>query len=212
MTNTAHDVVTASPNHPERRRFTIFDAMTIIAATAVGLALVRYSHAGYFGGEQAPQPGRPIFHTLSSIGTVIHGTLPVLYALCAAVVASIFRRACVWRDALSGSPGRAASFAALVSALAVLVFRALSYAAGNDGAFWLGHPVNLAHHTVFELFCSPDAMDSLFNDAGAAAPPAVLAVWLVQLFGGLWKPMPEWDDRLGRGLGFVLLLWMLTPH
>ncbi len=212
MTNTAHDVVTAGPNRPERRRLTIFDAMTIIAATAVGLALIRYSHMGYFAGEQAPQPGRPIFHTVRSIGTVIDGTLPLLYALCAAVVASIFRRACSWRDALSRSPGRAASFAALVSALAVLVFRMLSYAAGNGEAFWLGHPINLDHNTVFEKFCSPDAMDALFNDAGAAAPAAVLAVWLVQLFGGLWNPMPEWDDRLGRWIGFVLLLWMLTPQ
>jgi hypothetical protein len=48
--------------------------------------------------------------------------------------------------------------------------------------------------------------------AGAAAIPAILAVWLVQLFCGLWNPVPEWADRLGRVLGSILLLWMLTPH
>ena len=61
MTNTAHDVGTASPNRPERRRFTIFDAMTIIAATAVGLALVRYSHVGYFGGNKRHNRAGPFF-------------------------------------------------------------------------------------------------------------------------------------------------------
>ena len=60
MTNTAHDVGTASPNRPERRRFTIFDAMTIIAATAVGLALVRYSHVGS-SGEQPHNRAGPFF-------------------------------------------------------------------------------------------------------------------------------------------------------
>jgi hypothetical protein len=52
----------------------------------------------------------------------------------------------------------------------------------------------------------------LLYAAGSAAMPAVLAVWLLQLLAGLWKPVPEWTDRLGRLLGFVLLFWMLTPH
>jgi hypothetical protein len=43
----------------------------------------------------------------------------------------------------------------------------------------------------YDKFCSPEAVDFLFHASGAAAMPAVLAVWFVQLLAGLWNPVPE---------------------
>ncbi len=74
------------------------------------------------------------------------------------------------------------------------------------------HPCDVLVRTAYGAFCSPSAIDSLFAAADASAIPAVLAVWVVQLLCGLWNPVPEWPDRLGRVLAFILLLWMLTPH
>jgi hypothetical protein len=213
MTNTTSAMAVAGQSRPEPRKFTIFDVMALIAATAVGLALIRYSHIRYFAWEGPAVPGRIVYHTLYTIGHFVYGILPALYALCAAVVASDLRGERLWRGALSRGPGSAACFAALVTALAALVSRVLGYAIGsNPGVLWKDHPADVFHTTAYEAFCSPHAIDSLFMAAGEAAMPAVLAVWLVQHFCELWNLVPEWSDRLGRVLGFILLLWMLTPH
>jgi hypothetical protein len=212
MTNMRGALVGADPNRPELRKFTIFDAMIIIAATAVGLAVIRYSHLRYFAWEEPAVSDRRVYHTLYTIGHLVYGVLPILYALCAAVVVSVLRRGRSWRDTLACSPGSAACFAALMMALAALVFRLLDYAARNPGVLWSDNPFDVFHATAYRAFCSPGAIDSLFSEAGAAAMPAVLAIWLIQLFCGLWNPVQEWTDRLGRVLGFILLSWMLTPH
>jgi len=130
MTNTSSAETVPFVSRPTPRRFTLFDAMALIAATAVGVAFIRYSHLRYFAREEPAVPDRLLYHTLYTI----------------------------------------------------------------------------------DAFCSPRAIDTLFMAAGAGAMPAVLAVCLVRLLCGLWNPVPEWPDRLGRVLGYILLLWMLTPH
>jgi len=187
--------------------------MALIAATAVGLAIIRYSHMRYFTWEEPARPGVLVYHTLYTIGHFVYGMLPVFYALCAVVVARVFRNGGTRPAALSRSPGTAACFAALVAMLAALVFRVVGYAVGRyPGVLWTAHPVDVIGATAYRAFCSPEGVDALFMTAGAAAMPAVMAVWLVQLLCGLWIPIPEWPDRLGRVLGFIFLLWMLTPH
>ena len=42
--------------------------------------------------------------------------------------------------------------------------------------------------------------------------PAILAIWGLQKLSGAWQPVAEWPDRLGRALGCIFLLWLLTPH
>ncbi len=213
MTNRSTGEAVPTTSRPIPRRFTLIDVMILIAATAVGLALIRYSHMRYFAWEEPANSARLIYHTLYTVGHFIYGIFPLLYALCAAVVASIFRGARPWRGALSRSPGTAACFAALMALPAALVFRLVGYAVGRyPGVVWMPHPGGVLVRTAYGAFCAPRAIDSLFAAAGAGAMPAVLAVWLVQLLCGLWNPVPEWPDRLGRVLGFIFLGWMLTPH
>lgn len=68
------------------RKLTLKDAMALIAATGVGLALIRYSLSKCFVWEEPAMPGRIVYITFINIGRLVYGTMPVLFALCATVV------------------------------------------------------------------------------------------------------------------------------
>jgi hypothetical protein len=40
---------------------------------------------------------------------------------------------------------------------------------------------------------------------------AVVGSWLTLLLVGCWRPSPDWFDRIGRALGVVAILCLLTP-
>jgi hypothetical protein len=195
------------------RRLTLKGAMALIAATAVGLALIRYSQSRYFAWEEPANPARLVYHTLYTIGRIVYGCLPILYALCTAVVVAGLRGARPRKVEFSVRPGIAACAAALVAAVAAVVFRVLSYAVGRSpGVLWSKHAFDVLMATAPGVFWSPGGVDLLFQAAGNAAMPAILAVWGLQRLCGAWKPIQEWPDRLGRAMGWTFLLWMLTPH
>jgi hypothetical protein len=183
--------------------------MSLVAAIAVGLAAIRYSHMRYFVWEHTEVAGRVVYPTLCAVGRLVYGILPILYALCVVVLAKVPRSGNRWSAAFSCSPGAAACFAVLLTLFTEIVFQVVQYAVRLVRSH---NPIALFDATAYWEFCAPTAIDGLFRAAGPAAMPAVLAVWLVQFFCGLWRPAPDWHDRLGRAVGFVILLWMLTPH
>jgi hypothetical protein len=213
MKNSAVDEASSATLGPSPRRLTLKGAMALIAATAVGLALVRYSQLRYFAWQEPANPDKLVYHTLLRIGYVLYGSLPVLYTLCAVVVLAGLRGTRPCRQEFSVRPGLAACTATLVASLAACVFRWLNYAVGSSpGVLWSKHPFDVLIATAPDQFWSPKAVDVIFMSAGQAAMPAILAVWMLQRLCGLWKPIREWPDRLGRALGCIFLLWMLTPH
>ena len=201
----------STKGRPARPRFRLVDAMVLIAAMAVGLTLVRYSQMRYFAWEP-PVPDRVIYHTLIMISMAVYGALPILYGLCTAVVATGLRSTRPRREEFTLRPGLAACTAALVALLTALIVRLLSYAVGNPGVLWSRQPVDLLFATAYAYLLSPHALDSLLMEAGVGSISAVLAVWAIQHLCGLWHAVPEWPDRLGRVLGWLFLLWTLTPH
>jgi hypothetical protein len=205
--------------------------MALIAATAVGLAFVRYSQTRFFVWEEPAVADRLVYHTLYQTGQVVYWILPVLYGLCAAVVATVLRGKRPWREEICHRPGPAACAAALVAMLAALVFHVLDYAVGKfPGVLWSAHDdlfgspaldrlvanrpsaLDRLVAMAYDAFGSPRTVAWLFAAAGDGAIPTILVVWMLQLLCGLWNPVPEWPDRLGRILGLIFLLWMLTPH
>ena len=212
MIDAPADQTVSAKGQPARQSFRLVDAMILIAATAVGLAFVRYSQMRYFVWEKPEAPDRVIFYTLAAIGRPVYGTLPILYGLCAAIVATVLRGARPCREEFTLRPGLAACAAALVALITAAVVRLLSYAAGNPGVLWSKQPLDVLLATADTYLWSPPAIDALLMDAGVGSISAVLAVWCLQRLCGLWHPVPEWPDRLGRALGTVLLLWALTPH
>jgi hypothetical protein len=199
-------------DRPPRRTFRLLDAMVLIATTAVGLAFVRYSRMKYFAWEPPVAPDRLIYHTLIMISRAVYGALPVLYGLCAAVVVSSLGSTGSRRKEFTTiRPGIAACTAALVALLTGLVFRLLNYAVGHSGVLWSKPTVDMLLTRGDAFLWSPPAIDKLLMESGPGSIAAVFAVWGVQCLSGLWRPVPEWPDRLGRALGWLLLLWALTP-
>jgi hypothetical protein len=96
--------------------------------------------------------------------------------------------------------------------LAVLSAKLLAYAVGHPGVLWSKQPSYVLFATAHANFWSPDAIDALIQEAGVHAISATLAVWVLQRLSGRWRPVPEWPDRLGRALGWLFLLWALTPQ
>jgi hypothetical protein len=207
---TGHAVSTTG--RQAHQRFRLFDAMVLVAATAVGLSLARYSQMRYFAWEPAPIPDRVIYYGLILITRWFYGVLPVVYGLCAAVVATGLRSTRPRREEFTLRPGLAACTAALVALLAALIIRLLSYALGRPGVVWSKHPTDVLLATSYGYLWSPEAIDSMFMEAGVGSISAVIAVWSLQRLCGLWQPVPEWPDRLGRVLGSLFLVWALMPH
>jgi hypothetical protein len=212
MMNASADHEVAATRGASPRRLTLKGTMAIIAALAVGLALMRYSQLRYFEWVEPASPHKLVYYTLLRIGYVLYGSLPVLFAMCAVVVLAGVRGTRPRSQEFSVRPGLAASAAALLALLAAVAFRLLNYAVGrNPGVAWARNAYDVLIASAPDLW-SPKGIDQLFQSAGEAAMPAILAVWALQRLCGVWKPAPEWPDRLGRALGWIFLLWMLTPH
>ncbi len=206
MTLHARDQTVPLSDRPAARRFTLKDAMTLIAAAAVGLTFIRYSLSGSFTWEAPAQPGKIVYNTCYNTGKLLYGIVPILLALCATVVIAGLRGPGPRRREFATRPGLAACATALVAFAVAAFLRLLDYA-----MIWMTRPIEVFEAKVPELW-SPEGIAALFRYAGEGAMPAVLTVWGLQRLSGMWHPIAEWPDRLGRALGWIFLLWLLTPH
>jgi hypothetical protein len=212
MKDTSPEPAIPASTPPPARKLTLKAAMALVAATAVGFGLIRYSQLRYFAWDEPAASGRLVYHTLLHISKLGYGCLPVLYALSAVVVGAGLRGARPRREQFSVRPGLAACAAAQVALAAAIVFLILNYAIGrNPGVYWSTHSYDVLTNTAPGLW-SPKGIEELFAAAGDGAMPAILAVWMLQWLCSAWKPAPEWPDRLGRAVGWIFMLWMLTPH
>ncbi len=180
--------------------------MAVIAATAVGLASIRYSMSRAFVWEPPAQPRLPVYNTCYNVGKLLYGTLPILFALCATVVVAGLRGPRPRRQEFASRQGLAACATALVAFAVAAFLRLLGYA-----VIWMTRPIEVFGEKAPELW-SPEGIGTLFRYAGEGAMPAILTVWGLQRLSGTWQPIAEWPDRLGRALGWIILLWLLTPH
>lgn len=175
-------------------RFTIADAMGLIAAAAIGLALAR-THF-----EQVAIVDR-MAAWLEYRGWVYRIALLIL-PFSAAVGWSRSRRP--WRPArrLAREPGTVALMATAVTLLAVMVQEILSYTLP-------GPPGTLHVKSAWRPLIDPSGWLS------AMVGPAILAAWATQGLGGHWRIRPGWIDRSGLALGmvwvalFLLRSWLL---
>jgi hypothetical protein len=206
MNTHARDQTVPLIDRPAARRFTLKDAMTLIAAAAVGLTFIRYSLSGCFTWEAPAQPGKIVYNTCYNTGKLLYGIVPILFALCATVVVAGLRGPRPRGQEFAVRPGLGACAAALVAFAVAAFLRLLGYA-----VIWMTRPIEVFGAKAPELW-SPEGIAALFRYAGEGAMPAVLTVWGLQRLSGMWQPIAEWPDRLGRALGWIFLLWLLTPH
>jgi hypothetical protein len=183
----------SAPKSTGGERFTIADAIALVAAAAIGLALARYHW------EQVASVSRG--GQTEYRGWVYRGALLVL-PFSAALAWSRSRRP--WRPSrrLVREPGAVALLATAVSLLAILTDEALSWTLpGPPGTRRLSGP--------WRPPVGPAGMLALVPG------PAVLAAWATQWLGGRWRIRPGWIDRFGIALGmtwivlFLLRSWLL---
>jgi len=161
------------------RRFRLLDAMILVAAAAVGAALVRaflnsgYETTRFFGpdGREDWIAGR--YH-IKEFGAIVLGT---------ATLAVLVLRFLPPRPGLRRvfrQPGTAGMIAVVVTSLADAVF---------------GEIINLRSPSSLDW---PQYSDILALRGG----PTVAAVWLTLWLTRARRPEPGWIDRLGRAVGF----------
>jgi len=164
------------------RRFSLVDAMALIAATAVGFGAIRgLSPEFYTYGFSPIPPPTWAQWWLVVLASWAFYVMPLPAAWTIAAVGLRFLGPRPGGRRLSARPGMTATVAASVAVAAGLAYYLID----------LGNP---SWH------------DRPFESTTYAAGVAVGAAWTVQAIGRRWRAERSWIDRLGRSLGVYWLL------
>ncbi len=176
---------------PNRRRFTITDAMILVAGAAVGLSGMRALYAGWLW----PPPAYPgHFGDWALVGppTCVVAALAVTILLL-----NVRRPRPRWRR-LVIRPGVIACAATVAGILLgwghSLLFKTLVAGGRSQSFTWVGGG--------FE-----------WSAAARDVPEFVMGAWLALWLSGRWSPDPTWIDRTGRVVGVFWIAgfaWRLT--
>jgi hypothetical protein len=170
------------------RRFTISDAILLVAATAVGLSQVR----GILGDLGTFHWGRWKVAQFDYARSLIDVVVPILAVWTIAFLPIRLRRPRPGLRVLVRQPGVTACYAALIPLLILLAWVAL-----------------IPPFIPVE----PDVPLAIVQNSEAMVS-AVLGAWLILWLGGLSRPEPGWIDRLGKIIGALwigqLILFYLT--
>lgn len=202
-----------------RRRLTLFDALSLVAATAVGLALIRLHHDLRSTQEVKDEAGSGIHPT--AVGTTRavlvvlrgcwywgHKTLPLVSVLTITILVLHFRRPRSSLRRMTRQPGLVACLAATATLVAQLMDagRNVALSIWLDGCSEPRSGINgydFAYHQWRDMLDDP----IWFTDPGLA----VATTWFVLALGRRLRPERSWCDRAGRFLGFYwILLWTLA--
>lgn len=194
----------ALPSAPSgRRRVTILDIAILIAAIACGLALLRtqtytiaFRQWQLYSVYSAGSPFYIVRPHLHKYFTIVIYVLPFLFSLTVAVVvlALVSRR--VERTETLRQPGVSACFLVV---LATLLFAGVELA--RDFAY------HAFHERVNWLRWLSFGIATAVNRAGVL----VVAMWVYQASVGARRGPSDWIDKLGRVLGLLWGLLLLTP-
>jgi hypothetical protein len=168
---------------PDRRRFTITDAMVLIAATALGMAWIR----AVYPDSLRPPPRNYVGWLLQGPPTCLTTSLAL------ALIILRWRRPRPRRRRLVIQPGFVASVASLAALLLGL---------GCGLFFWaVNHP---ERGYAYQL-------NIQWSWGIGPCPGFVLGAWLGLWLAGLWAPERSWIDRAGRALGLFWITDVAWP-
>lgn len=189
-------------NPRQARRFTLADAMALVAAVAVGLAVSRVWTR--FADERAMYQSR-VYATsgpmrpLAPITTRAVQYWPVVAALSPTLLALRMRRPRPRRRRLFAPPGvTACATATIAIALEGLMRVLLILGPYPDSFAWEWK--ELDHIRVLNL-----ALAAIGALSSTTVGIAVAAAWGSTALAGRWRPEGSWIDRAGRVVGFLWL-------
>jgi hypothetical protein len=170
------------------RPFTLFDAMVLIAATAVALLPFRLFLSGFAGLSESLSVAHRIVEAVFVTDALI---CPLALSLSLALWVLRLRQPRPGLPRVFRQPGMAASTSILVYLLffltATLISLFLNYFA--NGIF--SHHMFTQMNFVVWILILPMSMMGI----------TVSAVWIVLWLIGAWRPEPSWIDRAGRVVG-----------
>jgi hypothetical protein len=188
-----------SPTEP--RRITLFDFMTLVAATAIGLSLVQFGWPRKAAGVSiftwvvwpTYSSGYPSKTWVLPIAERVAPFLPCLVAWTGAFLVTRLHGPRPRRRRLLAQPGLVAA----VAALSVVTIESILLigSAKLDGRF------NWSGPSSINLFIV-NGVILLAHHAGWA----VLVSWLTLILIGRWHPERSWVDRWGRVLGCTWII------
>ncbi len=176
-------------SRPKHRRFTLADAMILVASSAVGIALLRTASVSV-----------PVSNSYPAIETLYASAwLPCLWSV--AIVLIRLRGPCPGRRRLARRPGWMACLGALVGAMILVV--------ENGGSF----VVHRIRGSLPVPFLTPGSWVWMTTRGLWAGPGLmVVAVWMTLAVGGRWRTERAWDERVGLALGaYWILLLVARP-
>jgi hypothetical protein len=204
------------------RRFTLFDAIVLIAATAVGIAGMRcYWLSGNTVSLSRPEGG----WSTASIVTILYDaasvSLPLLVAWTLAVFALRLRSPRPRLRQLAVQPGTAACIIAMTGLMAgvlelIVRFTVCRVVTGEDPLkeFFPHPPAYLAFSTVGERdFYFLGVLLSFMFASNAQIAFGVVVAWIILAWSRRCRPESSWIDRAGRVMGVTwitaaLFLWL----
>ena len=163
------------------RRFSLLDAMALIAATAAGLTIDRCFWSDMHGWDGAVLKH---YRDLTFAGTILSVPFAAMWTV--AILALQFRRPRYRLRRLLGRMGTAACYAATVAlalgaGLVICAMRGGSVSFGSRMIMGYGLPI--------------------------MAGSAVTAVWTLLIIVGAYRGTSDWNYRLGRLVG---IYWMMS--
>jgi hypothetical protein len=187
------------------RKFSILDAMVLVAATAVGLAFLRasvgdFSELGARMQDSVRVLAGPLDHW-GAWGLAIYSTcvqaaalsIPFGWAWSVAILLLRLRRPRPRRRRLACQPGAIACYSAAIT-LVPAITRVVGVALMSGMSSGFREMLDWVVGTWFVF-------------VPALAGFAVIGSWATLLLGRRWRPEPSWIDRAGRVLG---VYWIAT--
>jgi hypothetical protein len=185
-----------NPTRP--RKFTLIDAIVLIAATAVALVPIRYVYIYGFAFQDV-FPFEWTLDTIFSLAPACYWVVtPLLVTWSLAVWALRWRQPRPRLHRLFRQPGLAATTAILVTAV-LFIIKLL----GEFGLRRLVDPV------AFQQPPLKFATGLVYEEHIESMSGAVLTVWVVMWLAGAWRSEASWVDRAGRALGVCGLIHSL---
>lgn len=186
------------------RRFTLLDAMVLVAAAAVGLAMAR-EHARW------EDPGLayrvPVIGMFPRLAPATRGVVlgwPVVAMETLALILLRLRRPRPIGRRLFAPPGVAACIIAAVMLALMLVTEA-----ANATDYLLRYPTLFPRGRILETMVHKMLGGVVSPSIGSA----VAASWVAMALARRWRPEPSWIDRAGRALGWLWIgLILLRFH
>lgn len=176
---------------PRQRRFTLFDALALVAASAGGLAVIR-SNGGFTDWSDLDAEKTLVPRTIEIACTYLNDSCPLLFSWSYACLVLRMRQPRPNVRRIARQPG----FAAATMTVLVSIVKTLEHVAVQCGFYLRKAAIEPLYDLVTNLWLSTELVSL-----------AIACTWMFMALGRRCLPERSWIDRFGRVLGGTWILF-----